>query len=104
MKTSKENFLLSAQMMLENRVGAKWSVEKLDEIIGVKMEDEYTDFEYGEASCYMDTAPREEIFELLSAHYLGKNWPCYSDKVDMNDFMESFWKAASADVEFVDAT
>lgn len=87
MSDSRKNFIESARLMLSNREGIQLSFEKLSEIIGNQMDDEFTAFPYMEVSPYMDTAPREEVMELVSMYYMGRPWPCYSDNVDMNDFM-----------------
>jgi hypothetical protein len=86
MNTSKENFLRSAVLVLQDRYDINLSYEKVAEIIGDKMEDEWTNFEYEDVSPFMDTAPREEIGEIVSMHYLGRSWPTYGEKVDMKDF------------------
>jgi len=89
MSTSKENFLRSAVLVLRDRYGIDLSYEKVAEIIGDKMEDEWTNFEYEDVSPYMDTSPREEIGEIVSMHYLGRSWPTYGEKVDMEEFYKN---------------
>ena len=87
MLTSKENFLASAVLFSERELGLKISLEKMTEIIGDKMANEWTAFNYDSVSPYMDTAPREEIADHIAFHYLGRYWPTYSEKVDIHAFV-----------------
>lgn len=87
MKTSKEYFLESAVLVAADSFGINISLEKITEIIGNKMEDEWTDYTYDEVSPFMDTTPREEIANHIARYYLGRRWPTYADKANMDDWM-----------------
>lgn len=89
MSESKENFLKSAVLVAEDSWGLTISLEKLTEIIGDTMKDEWTLFKYEDVSYFMDTAPREEIADLISLHYLGREWPKYGENVDIQAFVKS---------------
>lgn len=80
MKTSREYFLESAVLSVEERFGIEISLEKITEIIGDKMASEWTNFEYTEASPYMDTSPCEDVADLIAHHYIGRGWPTYGDR------------------------
>lgn len=88
MKTSRENFIGSAVLVIEEYSRLKLSFEKVSEIIGNKMEDEWTDFEYDEVSIFMDTCARERVADIVSNYYLGRDWPSYYEKVDIEEFLE----------------
>ena len=97
MPTSKENFLASAVLVAEYEFGLKISLEKMTEIIGDKMANEWTAFDYDDVSQYMDTAPREEIADHIAFHYLGRYWPTYSEKVDIHAFVADLHKKVEGD-------
>lgn len=99
MNDSRKNFVESAVLMLADHAGIHLSFEKLSEIIGDQMDDEFTTFPYTEISPYMDTAPREEVMDLISKHYMDRYWPCYSDQVDMDDFMTQLDRKIQEDVQ-----
>lgn len=86
MNTSKENFLKSAVLSVEERFGISIKLEKLTEIVGDKMDREWKNFEYNEVSKYMDTSPCEDVADLIAQHYTGGFWPTYSSKVNMADW------------------
>jgi hypothetical protein len=86
MNKSYENFIGSAALVIEEYTGIKLSIEKVAEIIGNKMDNEWNVFVYDEVSVYMDTSPREHIVEYVAQYYLGRGWPTYRDKIDMHDF------------------
>ena len=98
MSTSRENFLKSAVLSVEESLGIKFSLEKMTQIIGNIMDYEWKTFEYGEPSPYMDTSPREQIFELIANHYLGRDWPSYGEKVNMEEFYAQLEEKIAADV------
>lgn len=89
MKTSKQNFLESAVLVAADSYGLSISLEQITEILGDKMEKEWTNFEYNEVSHFMDTAPREDIADHIAFHYLGRYWPTYSESVDIQAFVKS---------------
>jgi len=97
MFTSKENFLASAVLVAEYEFGLKISLEKMTEIIGDKMESEWTAFNYSDVSKYMDTSPREEIADHIALHYLGRHWPTYGEKVDIHTFVADLRKKIEGD-------
>lgn len=93
MKTSKEYFLESAVLVAADFWGVNISLEKITEIIGDKMEYEWTAFTYKEASPFMDTMPREQIANHIAYHYLGRRWPTYADGANMDDWMSELLAA-----------
>jgi hypothetical protein len=92
MNTSKENFLRSSVLVLHDRCGIDLSYEKVSEIIGDKMEDEWTNFQYEDVSPFMDTVPREEIANIICMHYLGRSWPTYGEKINMETFLDRLYE------------
>lgn len=101
MNTSRDNFVASAVLAIEQYTGISLPFEKVDEIVGNKMEYEWGDpnFEYKQVSSSMDTSPREEVMELLALHYIGRNWPCYMDHVDMKGFSTELVKNMMKDMK-----
>jgi hypothetical protein len=99
MSDSRKNFIESARLMLSDRVGIDLTFEKLSEIIGNQMDDEFTEFPYTSVSPSMDTSPREQVMELVSMYYMGRYWPCYADNVDMNDFMDQLERKIQEDAQ-----
>lgn len=97
MSESKENFLKSAVLVAEDSWGLTISLEKLTEIIGDTMEDEWTLFKYEDVSYFMDTAPREEIADRISLHYLGREWPKYDEKLDIGEYVKRLQRKIEAD-------
>jgi hypothetical protein len=97
MNTSKENFLKSAVIVAEDRFGLTISLEKMTEIIGDKMAREWNSFEYTEVSPYMDTAPREEIADIIAMHYTGNYWPTYGDNIDPKEFWKNLVEKVKLD-------
>lgn len=95
MNNSRKNFVASAVLLVKEQIDIDITFEKMDAIVGDAMEDEWgnPNYEYTEASASMDTAPREEIFDLVSMFYLGKYWPCYGDKVDFDQFLSDLKQA-----------
>lgn len=93
MNTPKENFMASAALVIEDYCGIKLPIEKVSEIIGDKMDSEWKNFEYNEVSPFMDTAPREEVMDIVAEHFLGRSWPRYGDNIDINDWIMSMNKA-----------
>jgi hypothetical protein len=87
MNTSRENFIASAALVIEDYCGIKLPIEKVSEIIGDKMDSEWKTFEYKEVSPFMDTAPREDVMEIVAQHFLGRSWPTYGDDIDINDWI-----------------
>jgi hypothetical protein len=98
MNTSKENFLRSAVLVASDRFGLEISYEKMCEIVGDKMEREWTNYHYDSVTPYMDTSPREEIADLIAKHYTGDYWPTYSDRVDFNEFYKNLVEKVKANV------
>lgn len=90
---SRTNFLESARLMIDYELEICLTLDQVEKIIGDKMDSEWQNFDYKEASQYMDTAPREEIVDLLALHYLGRSWPTYGEKVNMDEFMKNFYEA-----------
>lgn len=93
MNTSRENFIGSAALVIEDCCGIKLSIEKVSEIIGDKMDREWNTFEYREVSPFMDTAPREELMDIVAEHFLGRSWPTYGDRVNMEEWFSSLYDA-----------
>lgn len=86
MNPSKENFLKSAVLSVKNRFGLSIDFETLAEIVGDKMDREWKTYQYTEVSEYMDTAPCEDLADLICFHYTGEYWPAYSDRVNFDEF------------------
>lgn len=99
MNTSRENFIGSAALVIEDYCGIKLSIEKVSEIIGDKMKHEWEAFEYDEVSPYMDTAPRENVMDIVAEHFLGRSWPTYGDDIDINDWIMSMNAAMKENVD-----
>lgn len=93
MNTSRENFIASAALVIEDYCGIKLPIEKVSEIIGDKMDSEWKTFEYKEVSPFMDTAPREDVMDIVAEHFLGRPWPTYGNDIDINDWIMSINKA-----------
>ena len=97
MNTSKENFLASAVLSVKQRFDIDISLEKLTNIVGDKMKDEWELFTYEDASPYMDTAPCEEVADLIALHYLGRRWPTYAEKgIDIHQFLRNLEEKIAA--------
>jgi hypothetical protein len=80
------SFVWAAHNMLKDRAGLVINPQKLDTIIGDAMEYEWQDIVYDPNDYDMDTAPRENVFDLVSEHYLGHPWPMIMDNMDINDY------------------
>ena len=89
MNTSRENFIRSAMLVIEDYCGINLPFEKVSEIVGDSMEKEWGTYEYTEVSVFMDTAPREDVMDLVAQHYLGRGWPSYGENIDINDWIMS---------------
>lgn len=97
MSTSKENFLASAVLVAKDTYLLDISLEKMAEIIGDKMESEWTAFNYDDVSPFMDTAPREDIADIIAMHYLGRPWPNYGERLNIHDFVKMLQEKIEAD-------
>lgn len=69
------NFVSSIQLLLHNSCNIKMSKELIDDIIQDKMNSEYKNFSYEPISMYIETDPRDQIFNIISNHFLNKDWP-----------------------------
>ena len=98
MNTSKENFMASAALVIEDYCGIKLPIEKVSEIIGDKMDSEWKTYEYNEVSPFMDTAPREDVMDIVAEHFLGRPWPTYGDNIDINEFWDNLMNKMKEDV------
>ena len=96
MDISKQNFLQSAVLSVKKRFGLDIGLEKLTVIIGDKMDHEWKEIHYKDASPYMDTYPCEQVVELIAKHYLGRSWPTYGDKINFDDFWNELQAKMSA--------
>ena len=99
MINSRENFIGSAVLVIEDNTGVKLTIEKVSEIIRDKMDHEWKTFEDDEVTIYMDTSPRENVIELLAQHYLGRGWPTYMDKVNIDDFCTELKEKMKVDAQ-----
>lgn len=79
-------FAHSASLMLQDWFALDISAEKLAEIIGDKMDREVSEYMYDPKDSQIDTNIRDEVADIVSNHYLGRNWPRYRDKIDMDEF------------------
>jgi hypothetical protein len=95
MNTSRENFIGSAALIIEDYCGISLPLEKVSEIIGDKMEDEWNEYEYDEVSPFMDTSPREEVMNIVAEYFLRRSWPTYADRVDMEEWFSSLHDAVN---------
>lgn len=95
MNSSRENFIASAALVIEDYCGIKLSIEKVSEIIGDKMDREWNTFEYSEVSPFMDTSPREEVMNILAEYFLGRPWPTYGDDLNMEEWFSSLYDAVN---------
>jgi hypothetical protein len=91
--TRRENFIGSAALVIEDYCGIKLSVEKVSEIIGNKMDDELIFVDYKEVSPFMDTSPRERVMDIVAEYFLGRPWPSYGDRVNMEEWFSSLYDA-----------
>lgn len=86
--SSRNNFMASAKEMIKSQMGIDLTLEQVTTIVGDKMDGEWQNFDYKEVSKYMDTAPRENIMDIVAEHYLGRPWPTYGERVNMEHFIE----------------
>jgi hypothetical protein len=93
MNTSRENFIASAALVIEDYCGIKLSIEKVSEIIGDKMDDEWSEYEYDEVSPFMDTSPREYVMDIVAEYFLDRSWPTYGDWANMEEWFSSLYDA-----------
>lgn len=56
-----------------------------------EIEDE--DMIYNPNSSSMDTCIREAVFDCVSNFYLGRDWPTYGEKADIDQFMDNLMGA-----------
>jgi hypothetical protein len=68
-------FAHSASLMLQDWFALDISAEKLAEIIGDKMDHEASEYLYDPNDSHIDTNIRDEVADIVSNHYLGRNWP-----------------------------
>lgn len=99
---SKQIFLQTAVLSFKERFGIELSIDTMETIIGSAMDREWKAFPYTVVSQYMDTAPCEEIADLVAFHYLKEYWPTGIDRVDFVDFYGRLKDAIEK--ESVDAT
>lgn len=86
MEYSRCAFAHSASLMLQDWFALDISAKKLAEIIGDKMDHEVSEYLYDPNDSHIDTNIRDEVADIVSNHYLGRKWPRYRDKIDMNEF------------------
>lgn len=79
-------FSHSASLMLQDWAGLNISAKMLSEIIADKMDHEVSECLYDSNSPYIDTVIREEVLDIVSNHYMKRNWPNYCDKIDISEF------------------
>jgi hypothetical protein len=100
MNASRENFVKSAVLVIKEYVGINLSYDKVDEILGDKMKDEWTNFDYSDVSTFMDTSPREDVMDFVAFHYLDRYWPTYGESANMEAFMSNLISAAESDINY----
>jgi peptide methionine sulfoxide reductase MsrB len=78
-----------------NRYGYEIPYETMVKIIGTELdwEIEEEDVIYDAGSPYMDTMVREAVFDCVAKYYVGRTWPTYGERVDMDDFKEKLLKS-----------
>lgn len=100
---SKQIFLQTAVLSFKERFGIELPIDTMETIIGSAMDHEWKTFPYTVVSQYMDTAPCEEIADLVAFHYLEEYWPTGScDARMMFDFYGKL--KVAIEKESVDAT
>lgn len=100
---SKQIFLQTAVLSFKERFGIELPIDTMETIIGSAMDHEWKTFPYTVVSQYMDTAPCEEIADLVAFHYLEVDWPTGFD-CDLQ-FADFYFKLkVTIEKESVDAT
>jgi hypothetical protein len=76
----------SATLLINDYCDVLLSVEQVAEIVGDKMDSEWMNIEYNDVSPFMDTAPREDIMDIVANHFLGRHWPTYAENTNMREW------------------
>lgn len=99
MNTSGENFIKSAVLFFNEKLGLELSYHRAHILFYESMRDEWESCIYNDVSPSFDTCVRETLMDILSKHYLNEYWPCYADKIDMNNFYQRLSKAVNGEKE-----
>lgn len=81
------NFVWASSLMVKEYADINISTEMMNKIIADKFDDEWSETEYDPNSPYMDTYVRDSIFNEVSLFFLSREWPTYSDNIDVNSFI-----------------
>lgn len=89
--SSHEGFIESCRLMLEDRFRLVVSNQKLKEIIGDQMDEEWQECDYSKPSHFaLDTYTRESVIEIVTQRYMGRSWPCYGDNFTEKQLREFY--------------
>lgn len=91
----RRELLIGSATSTMNSHGFDFSYDDMVKIVGTKLDWEIEEETvlYDPGSPYMDTMVREAVFDCVSQYYLGRDWPTYRERIDIDTFKEKLEKA-----------